>query len=172
MVKHIKNARGKSAGGAFNWGAALLAGLFAGGVFLLLELLATWVFGAGSPFGPAHVTLQGLLGREATAGGPNGGLVLAAFFLHFSLAIFLTLVLARVVHTWRMGMALVVSMVLGYLLYFLNVHLFAYMLPVLGTARDVFLLVNYVLFGVSGAWAYKRLQQHFAAPHAAPRMVA
>jgi hypothetical protein len=144
-------------------GAAVAAGLIAGTVFLALEIATAYAFGAGTPFGPAHVTLHGLVGGEGLPEQLDPGLVAAGIFLHYVLSVFVTIPLAVLLHPWRnMPLVVAVSGVFGCLLYAINFNLFTPVLPMLSEARDVFMLVDYTVFGMVSAWSYKAIQHHLA----------
>lgn len=143
--------------------AVTLAGLGAGALFLCLEVVTAYFFGTGTPFGPAHVTLHGLIGSQDVPQHLNPGLVLAGVFLHFSLSILLAFPLALMIHPWKTSTLVpVLGLLLGVVLYFLNFNLFSFAMPLLATVRDLSMLVHYMIFGLTTAWLYKRLALRFA----------
>ena len=147
-----------------DWRAALPAGLAAGTAFLMLELVTHALFGAGSPFGPAHVTLHGLLGAEGAPHQYDLGPVLVGLLLHFNLSVVVILPLAVFIHPWKKRyLAAAVGFLYGYTLYFINFNLFAVAIPLLAGARDWFMLLDYALFGTMGAWFYVALRDRVAA---------
>lgn len=146
-----------------NLGAAVLAGLLAGLVFLALELLAGFVFGVGVPFGPAYVTLHGLVGAEGSPEILDPVLVGGAVFLHFLLSVAMTIPLAILIHPWKhVAVATSVGAVLGVLLFYLNEALLASLLPIWNEMRYVLMLVHYTAFGMLAALTYKWLQRRRA----------
>ena len=152
-----------------NWGAALLAGLIAGTAFLALELLASWWLGADTPVGPAHVTLHGFIGAEQSPAYPNVGLIAAAVVLHYILSMLLAIPLAALVHPWRQAhLVVAVAAVFGCILYFINVQMLDPLAPLLGAPRDLFMLVNYTLFGITTAWSYKEVGRRLGAQITSP----
>ena len=82
-----------------SWKAVFRAGMAAGAIFLLLELITAFIFGSATPFGPAYVTLRGLAGAEEVPGHYNPGLVTAGLFVHFLLSILVTFPLALFIHS-------------------------------------------------------------------------
>lgn len=139
-------------------GALLRAGLEAGVVFLLLEWLTSILFKVGTPFGPAYVTVQGIVGAEI--GAPhNPGLVFAGLFMHFLLSILVLFPLTVVVHPWKKRYLIAAAgIVYGGVLYAINFLLFFLLVP-LETSGDSALLINYTLFGMAAAWRYCTLVQ-------------
>lgn len=134
--------------------AVVLAGLGAGLIFMVLELLTAALFRTGTPFGPAYVTLRGFIGAETLPGQHDPALVLAGIFMHFVLSVLVVLPLAVFIHPWKRYLATAVGFIYGYALYFINFVLFAMAIPLLTTARDVVMLVDYALFGMAAAWLY------------------
>jgi len=134
-----------------NLRAAVEAGLGAGIIFLLLELL-TAALGAGTPLGPASLTLREVLRVEA--GPMTSGLALAVVFVHFALALITTFALAFFIHRWILRLSIVAGIVYGLLLYALNFILFALVLPGLAAEGDVFMMIGYALYGGAAAWLY------------------
>lgn len=144
-------------------GAAVAAGFVAGIVFLALEVVTAYLFGTGTPFGPAHVTLHGLIGAEELPQQLNPGLVLAGLFLHVLLSVLLAFPLALLIHPWRRSALVpVLGLLMGVVLYFINFNLFAFAMPLMATVRDVSMVVHYALFGLVTAWTYKRLSLRFS----------
>jgi uncharacterized membrane protein YagU involved in acid resistance len=138
-------------------GRAVQAGLLAGSVFLALELLATAFLGERSPFGPAYATLHGLAGAEYLPGSIDPILVAATLVLHFTLSVVLAFPLGTLINSWRDRMtATAVGAVFGITLYFINMHLFGVLMPVLESVRDPLMLINYGIFGALVAWFYSR----------------
>lgn len=143
-------------------GAAFAAGLLAGGIFLSLEVATAFAFGAGSPYGPAHVTLQGFFGTGEAPGDLTWGLASAVLFIHLFLSVLMTTILAMFTHRQSMDVAVGAGALFGAMLYFGNFYLLTLPAPALLAARGLFMLVNYVVFGVLATWSYKRLARHFA----------
>lgn len=146
-----------------NGRAVFRAGLGAGVVFLILELLTAFVFDVGTPLGPAYVTLQGLVGAEG-GGLYNPGLVLAGLFVHFSLSVFVLVPLAVFIHPWKQQyLVAAAGIVYGGALYAINFLLFSLLVPFLATQGGVVMLINYALFGMVAAWRYVSLVHRAAA---------
>lgn len=147
---------------AFNLWAAFLAGLIAGSIFLGLEIASTLAFGAGTPYGPAYVTLRGVLGLGEASEGLGWRLTLSVLFIHLSLSALMTVVLALFVHRQSVGGAVLAGALFGVALYIGNFYLLALPASALLAARGLFMLVNYVAFGALALFGYKRLTRYFA----------
>lgn len=131
--------------------AVVEAGIGAGVIFLLFELL-TAAFGAGTPLGPASLTLREVLRVEA--GPMTSGLAIAVLLVHFALSFLTTFALALFIHRWVVHLSLIAGIVYGLLLYAINFILFALVLPGLAAGGDVVMMIGYVLYGGAAAWLY------------------
>ena len=139
----------------FGMRAMVEAGLAAGVVFLLLEVVASQ-FGAATPVGPARATIKSLLDvptGQATSAGLAGTLT-----VHFGLALSTTFVLGVLVRRWKTYVATVFGLAYGGVLYTANVVLFAFTAPGPTIGSGLAIIVNYMLFGMVAAWVYKQRQ--------------
>jgi len=135
--------------------SALVAGLGAGVVFLMLELLAS-SFGAGTPMGPARATIKDVIGLspgQYTTGG-----LLGTLGVHFGLALLTTVVLARIVHAWKTYVAVILGGAFGGFLYTANVVLTWTIAAGVTIGGNLSLIANYVIFGATAAAIYKYWQ--------------
>lgn len=139
--------------------AAVEAGLLAGFLFLTMEVLLSFLTHTSSPFGPAHLLVVGL-------SNPSDGIirftisnVILGLLIHFVLSVTLTVILARIVRAMSTHIAVAFGFVFGFFLYYLNYYVFALWLPVMIGIREISTMINYVIFGVSGAWIFKLLQR-------------
>lgn len=142
-----------------SWSAAVWAGIIAGAVFLVLEMLMVPLFAAGSPWGPprmiaAIVMGQGVLPPPATF---DLGVVMAAMAVHFLLSIAYALVLASIVYWMSSGGAMSVGGLFGFVLYVVNFHFFTEFFPWFANARNWITFFAHVMFGIVAAAAYKAL---------------
>ncbi len=137
---------------AVNLLVSVFAGLAAGTVFLALEYAASLVAGAGTPFGPAGPTLDAFMGLASNA--PTSPVTL--LISHFGLALLSILPLALVVRHVSLRMATLVGALYGGLLFGLYSVFTTILMPGL-VETDLALVVNYALFGATGAYLTKRL---------------
>ena len=137
----------------FSLAAGLEAGLLAGAVFLLLEYVSAAVLDAASPMGPAYVTLHSIL--NLAPGSTTDPYLITVLFVHFGLSLATTLVLAYLVRHVVRYWAVTLGTVYGLLLYGINFFVFAMWLPDLTAANDLFMLVDYMIYGGLAAWAYQ-----------------
>jgi uncharacterized membrane protein YagU involved in acid resistance len=152
-VQHRRTAR------TVDWSAAIWAGVIAGAVFLVLELLMVPMFLGGSMWAPprmigAIVMGKGVLPPPATF---DLGIVAVAMAVHFVLSIAFALVLALLISRLGFGAALAVGVVYGLVLYFVNFYGLTALFPWFAMARNWVSIFTHVVFGLIAAWAYVRL---------------
>jgi hypothetical protein len=75
----------------------------------------------------------------------------------FTLSVVLAFPLGTLIDSWRdRTTATAVGAVFGITLYFINMHLFGVLMPVLESVRDPLMLINYGILGALVAWFYSR----------------
>lgn len=151
-----------------DWRAAAWAGIIAGLVFMMLEMLLVPMFMGGSPWGPprmiaAIVLGQGVLPPPDTF---DAGIMAAAMVVHFALSIVYALILAVLIPLSSRATAGWVGAVFGLVLYLVNFHLFTAVFPWFAMARNWISVFSHIVFGLSAGWAYAALRR--PAPIAEP----
>lgn len=148
---------------AVDYKAAVLAGLFAGLVFMMLEMIMVPLFLGGSPWGPPRMIAAIALGKGVLPDPPppptfDMGMMVAAGVVHFILSVVFAVVLALVLPRFSAGMALGIGAGFGVVLYLVNF----YLVPAIGIfpwfamARNWVSIFSHIIFGVLAAWAYLR----------------
>lgn len=145
-----------------DWCAAAFAGLVAGGLFLILEVSATWMMGA-SPWEPLRMTAAILMGHgvasPATSIGP--GITLVALVVHFSLSVLFGLVLAAIMAMFSfdssLGMATLAGVIFGLAVYWLDFYGMTRVFPWFGDARGAASLMTHLVFGLVAGVTYMKL---------------
>lgn len=155
IVSNPETARSRDRSSHFHFSAALAAGLAAGVVFLLLELLAS-SFGAGTPIGPARATLKSFVG--VAPGQFTTSSLLGTLAVHFGLSLLTTAILARLVHAWKTYVAAILGGAFGGFLYTANVVLTWTVSPDVTLGGNLAMIINYILFGATAALVYKYWQ--------------
>lgn len=140
--------------------AGVWAGVIAGAVFLLLELIMVPLFMGGSPWGPprmiaAIVMGEGVLPPPATF---SLGVVLVAVLVHFPLSIGYALIGGLAAHRLSTTSAIVVGCVAGLVLYWINFYGFTALFPWFEMARSWVSVFAHIVFGGVVAGVYKALQ--------------
>ena len=105
-----------------HWRAAIWAGIIAGAVFMIMEMLLVATVGGGSAWGPprmmaAIILGQGVLPPPATF---SFGIMLAALIVHFSLSVVYGLAFGWIARPFSTGTATVAGAIFGVVLYLVN----------------------------------------------------
>jgi uncharacterized membrane protein YagU involved in acid resistance len=140
-----------------DWKAAITAGLVAGALFLLLEMILVPVAGMGSAWGPPRMIAAIVLGSDVLPPPAtfNLGIFLVALVVHLLLSVVYALVLAAIVRGMTMGAAVVAGLAFGLALYLVNFYLFTALFPWFATARNWVSVLAHLAFGGVAAYAYK-----------------
>lgn len=140
-----------------DWKAAVYAGLIAGVVFLVMEMVMVWLFMGESPWAPPRMIAAMVLGQDVLPPPAtfDVGIVLVAMVIHFVLAIIYGLILALIVHRMSLGTAIVVGAAFGLALYLINFYpIAAALFPWFAMARNWVSIVSHIAFGAVLGWAY------------------
>jgi uncharacterized membrane protein YagU involved in acid resistance len=142
-----------------DWKAATWAGIIAGAIFLIFEMVLVAAV-SGSPWGPPRMMAAIILGKgvlppPATF---DFGIVVAAMLVHFVLSVVLALGFAAVATRLTMGNAIIAGAVFGLAVYVINFYGFTAVFPWFAMARNWISILGHALFGVVLAWAYKHLE--------------
>lgn len=144
--------------GTFNLKAAVWAGLIAGAVFMMLEMLLVGTIGGGSPWAPPRMIAaigmgEGVLPPPATF---DLGIMLVAMLIHFALAVILGLFFALIVARWDMGLiaTAAVGAAFGIAVYLVAFYGFTALFPWFAMARNGISLFAHAMFGLALGWSY------------------
>jgi hypothetical protein len=147
-----------------DWRAAIWAGVIAGVVFLVLEMLMVPIFLGGSPWDPPRMMAAIVLGETVLPipgqppALPNAGVLAAAMGVHFVLSIIYALTLAALLARVPPSAAIAVGIGFGITLYIVNFYGFTALFPWFAMGRNVITIAAHVVFGaVLGAMlGYRR----------------
>lgn len=148
-----------------DWKAGVYAGLIAGVVFLILEIVLVPLFMGGSPWGPPRMIAAIVMGRDVLPPPAtfDVGIVLAAMVVHFALSTVFGLILAGLISLFNLdssaGLTFVVGAVFGLLLYYINFYGMTAFFPWFADARNWLSLMLHVVFGVVAAESYFGLEK-------------
>ncbi|MEJ7931097.1 hypothetical protein WG922_14060 [Ramlibacter sp. AN1015] len=139
------------------WGAAALAGLVAGAVALVLEmLLLGFVYGI-SFWSPLHANAVIVMGPGAlpAASPTTGTIVIVGAAIQLALSALYGLLIGWLVHRMDLGPALLVGLAVGVALYALQFYLIApAMLPWFVGLRTWVMAIGFMVFGLLTAGLY------------------
>ena len=144
-----------------DWKAAVLAGLIAGAVFLVVLLIAYPLATGGTPWTIFRFIGAMVLG-EAVLPPPtsfDAGIVITAVIVHFTLAVLYTLVLAFIVHRWRLLVSVIGGALFGLALYLINFFTFTFFFAWFYPARAWPFSLVHILFGALAGGIYELLEK-------------
>lgn len=114
-----------------DWKAAIGAGLLAGMVFLILEMMLVPLVGGGSPWGPPRMMAAILLGKGVLPPPASFalGIVMVALALHLVLSVGYAVIFALAISRLHRGAALALGAAGGLVLYLVNFYGFTTIFP-------------------------------------------
>ena len=146
-----------------DWAAAIKAGLLAGLVFIVLEMILVPIVGGGSALGPPTMISAIVLGPEVLPppGTPPGFAVVpfvTGQLVHFALSIVLALIFALIMARLKIGTAAAVGIgaAFGLVVYVVNFYGLTAMFPWFVNARTPVTIFAHLVFGAVLAWSYLR----------------
>jgi len=144
------------------WTAAILAGLAAGVLATIVEIVLWLVFTDALPgilFRDARFAAAIVMGPSVLSPTPDldWRILSVATIVHFDLSVVYGLILCAMI--WRLHMlsSLVVGALFGALLYVLNMYGFTAVFPWFATTRDWITFVAHVTFAMTAAGTYRVL---------------
>jgi hypothetical protein len=145
-----------------DWRASIWAGLIAGVVFLMAEMLMVWLFMGQSPWGPPRMIAAMVMSRDVLPPPADFSMsvMLVAMMIHFALSIVYGLIIGWMVHRLDMGMAVLAGIAFGLVaIYFVNFYIMTGVFPWFAEARNGVSAFAHVLFGAVGAGSYVALRK-------------
>lgn len=147
--------------GKLDFKAALWAGIVAGIVFMVLEMLLVATLGGGSPWGPPRMIGAIALGRDVLPppASFDAGVFVVAMLIHFLLSIVLALIFGWIISHWRLGLmaSIAVGALFGLVVYLVDFYGFTALFPWFAQARTPITLVAHLVFGIVLGWTYHAL---------------
>jgi hypothetical protein len=146
-----------------DWKAGVWAGLIAGVVFMMAEMLMVWMFMGQSPWGPPRMIAAMVMGKGVLPppAAFDMGIMMMAMAIHFMLSIVLGLLFAWIVHRLANTSVTVIGGLFGLTVYFINFHLIApVMFPWFTNAQNWVSIVAHLIFGLTLGISYARMRHH------------
>lgn len=148
---------------SIDWSAAAWAGVIAGVVFMMAQMLLVWLLQGQSPWGPPRLIAAMLLGRDVLPPPADFALVpmMAAMGLHLVASVLYGIVIAWLVHRLSMAGATVAGVVFGLVaMYLVNFYLIApAVFPWFVQARSWITALTHAMFGAAAAASYIGLRK-------------
>lgn len=144
-----------------DWRSAIIAGLIAGAVFLLVEMIGRAAVTGGSPWIAVRYIAAIVMGEDALPPPPtfDAGIFLVALLVNFVLAVIFGLILATIIHEWELLVGIVVGALFGLALYAINYYTFTRFFPWFFPVRNWTDVLAHVLFGVVAGGVYELLER-------------
>ncbi|MDQ3205688.1 MAG: hypothetical protein M3Q40_04130 [Pseudomonadota bacterium] len=141
---------------AINAKAAVWAGVIAGLVFVMLEMMMVAMFLGGSPWGPPRMIAAIAMGRDVLPPPATFDLtiLMVAMAIHLVLSIILAFVFALIVKGRPLGTTVIIGAVFGLALYLINFYLMTAVFPWFAEARNWVSIFVHIVFGVVLGWVY------------------
>ncbi len=148
--------------------SGIYAGLIAGMVFMVLEMLMVKIFMGGSPWGPPRLIAAIGMGKEVLPPPATFDLTIfmVAMVIHFILSIVFTFLIALIVTKMNTVVAAIVGMIAGLLLYFINFHGLTALFPWFANARNWVTIFTHVMFGLTASLTFKSFYKAASYPDA------
>ena len=143
---------------SFSWKAAIWAGLIAGFVFMILEMVLVGTIGGQSPWGPPRMIAAMVMG-ESVLPPPatfDLGIMMVAMMIHLMMSIVLGVILGWAISHWRMSLttAIIAGIAFGLLVYFVDFYLMTAVFPWFAMARGGISIFAHAMFGLVLGWTY------------------
>lgn len=149
--------------GRTDWRAAIWAGVIAGVVFIIVEMLLVWLVQGMSPWAPPRMMAAMVLGPDVLPPPADFSLMamMAALAIHFPLSIVYGLILGWVVHRLEMLAAVLVGAAFGLIaVYAVNFYVIAPVaFPWFVEAQNWVSALAHAIFGavLAGSYAAMRI---------------
>ena len=141
------------------WRAIPFAGLVAGTVFLLLNMILSPILLQLDATVIIRYFASILMGPSALVTGDTVVLIVG-ILTHYALSILFTLVIAIVVHRWGLGVGIVGGAILGLSIYAINIYTLTLLFEWFFAINSPLLLVSHVIFGAVAGGVYETLDNY------------
>lgn len=141
-----------------DWRAAFIAGLVAGLVFLIAEMLGQALIVGQSPWIYPHYTGALILGTDVLLDDISAISVIVGVLLHFVISVIYTLVLAAIIHEWELPVGVIVGLLFGLAVYAINHFTFTRFFPWFYPINNWLEIVTHLLFGLTAGTVYELLE--------------
>ena len=157
----VLNNRDRALVGGLDWSAAVWAGIIAGAVFMVVEMLLVQMALGMSMWGPPRMIAAIVMGKGVLPPPEtfDATIVMVAMVVHFVLSVVFAIPLVFIVRRMALGAGLGIGAVYGLTLYLVNFYLMTAIFPWFAMARNWVSIATHILFGIVVAWAFLKLQK-------------
>ena len=147
---------------AINWTAALYAGIAAGIIATMAQIILWWGFSDSLPgvmFRDARLAAAIVLGQEILPMQVafDWPAMIVATMIHFSLSVVYSMILAMFIARRSLVVSIFVGVEFGLILFGVNMYGFTLIFPWFEEARDWITVVAHLVFGIVAAAMYRVL---------------
>lgn len=146
---------------AFNPKAAVWAGVIAGLIFMMLEMILVAALNGDSPWAPPRMIAAIVMGKGVLPPpAPFDVLVMmVAMMVHFAMSIMLGLIFGWLISRGSMTLvkALIFGVVFGLIVYVIGFYLMTPIFPWFAMARGGISIFAHIMFGLVLGWSYYAL---------------
>ena len=145
----------------FNSKAAIKAGLIAGLVFMILEMLLVATVGGGSPWAPPRMIGAIVMGEGVLPPPATFDLVvfMVAMLIHFALSVLLGFIFAAIAEAARLSAtaAAIVGLLFGLAVYVVSFYGMTAIFPWFAMARNGISIFAHAMFGLVLGYSYRAM---------------
>lgn len=143
-----------------DWSAALWAGLIAGAVFLLLNLILIPLVEGGSPWIPmrylASIVLgDGVLPPPATF---DAIVLVVGLLVTLLISLVYAVLLAIIIHRWGLLLGIILGALFGLAIYVINYYTLTLLFPWFFAMNSLIVAIIHVIFGAVAGGVYEALE--------------
>jgi hypothetical protein len=144
-----------------DWRAAVLAGVIAGAIFLVLEMVLPTLLIGSSPWVALRYTASMMLGDGVLPppAGFDATVVLVGLLIHFVLSILYACVLAFIIHRGGLLTGIIGGALFGLAIFAINYYTFTLFFPWFFSLRSWIAVLAHVLFGAVAGGLYESLER-------------
>ena len=146
---------------SINIKSAIKAGILAGIVFMMLEMVLAATVGGGSPWGPPRMIAAMALGKGVLPPPASFDLtiLMVAMAVHFMFSIVLAIVFALIADAarWSLMTCAIAGLVFGIVLYLVNFYGMTAVFPWFAMARGMIAIFAHAMFGLVLGYAYRAM---------------
>lgn len=149
-----------------DWRSAVIAGLVAGLVFLLAEMIGRAAVTGGSPWIVVRYIAAIVMGENVLPPPPTFDAVIfvVALLVNFVLAVIFSMILAAIIHEWELVVGIVIGALFGLAIYAINYYTFTRFFPWFFPVRNWTDILSHVLFGAVAGGVYEALERERFVP--------
>lgn len=149
-----------------DWRSAIIAGLVAGLVFLLAEMIGRAAVTGGSPWITVRYIAAIVMGEDVLPPPPTFDTVIfvVALLVNFVLAVVFTMILAAIIHEWDLVVGILVGALFGLAIYAINYYTFTRFFPWFFPVRNWTDILSHLLFGAVAGGVYEALERERFVP--------